>query len=329
LAQNKLNQLLTNPEAMTALNKHLTSLDESVVKRILGVSKQDLIDSYKTIVPGGKEAPSAMNKPLTVDDLSEIIDEPIDLYKESLAKMQVDDAVNPYAWPIPEYANSFKKKVSQNFANTFYDQVYNVDEATNQYPLINLAKASHDIGDVPIYAPGSKTDIIGIKPNAFIESAGDASPVAQLKKAISTVNAAPKGRQFIGASSLSTDSYALTLDAALPYVKKGRLEVKVDIDPQVTNSMGYATRFPGLALKDINSKIEAIEKASGVKIPRAKYNKDYNEYDFPRIYFTKIKKNGGYIDRAKHGKQLVKLDQLTNFTNYNKPQPGGWLNKYN
>jgi hypothetical protein len=26
---------------------------------------------------------------------------------------------------------------------------------------------------------------------------------------------------------------------------------------------------------------------------------------------------------------LVKLDQLTNFTNYNKPQPGsGWLSKY-
>jgi hypothetical protein len=32
---------------------------------------------------------------------------------------------------------------------------------------------------------------------------------------------------------------------------------------------------------------------------------------------------------AKNGNELVKLDQLTNFTNYNKPQPGGWLNKYN
>jgi hypothetical protein len=25
---------------------------------------------------------------------------------------------------------------------------------------------------------------------------------------------------------------------------------------------------------------------------------------------------------------LVKLDQLTNFTNYNTKQPGGWLDKY-
>jgi uncharacterized protein YgiM (DUF1202 family) len=28
-------------------------------------------------------------------------------------------------------------------------------------------------------------------------------------------------------------------------------------------------------------------------------------------------------------KGLQNLDQLTNFTNYNKPQPGGWLDKYN
>jgi hypothetical protein len=32
---------------------------------------------------------------------------------------------------------------------------------------------------------------------------------------------------------------------------------------------------------------------------------------------------------AKDGNQLTKLDQLTNFTNYNTPQPGGWLDKYN
>ena len=38
--------------------------------------------------------------------------------------------------------------------------------------------------------------------------------------------------------------------------------------------------------------------------------------------------NGGKVTKAKNGNQLVKLDQLTNFTNYNKPQPGGWLSKY-
>jgi len=31
---------------------------------------------------------------------------------------------------------------------------------------------------------------------------------------------------------------------------------------------------------------------------------------------------------AENGTELQKLDQLTNFTNYNTPQPSGWLNKY-
>ena len=34
------------------------------------------------------------------------------------------------------------------------------------------------------------------------------------------------------------------------------------------------------------------------------------------------------IPMAQHGKELIKLDQLTNFTNYNTKQPGGWLDKY-
>lgn len=31
---------------------------------------------------------------------------------------------------------------------------------------------------------------------------------------------------------------------------------------------------------------------------------------------------------SRNGSQLVKLDQLSNFTNYNTKQPGGWLDKY-
>jgi hypothetical protein len=31
---------------------------------------------------------------------------------------------------------------------------------------------------------------------------------------------------------------------------------------------------------------------------------------------------------SKNGSELIKLDQLTNFTNYNKPTAGGWLSKY-
>jgi len=42
--------------------------------------------------------------------------------------------------------------------------------------------------------------------------------------------------------------------------------------------------------------------------------------------------NGKYAKKtkasAKNGSELTKLDQLTNFTNYNTKQPGGWLDKY-
>jgi len=90
--------------------------------------------------------------------------------------------------------------------------------------------------------------------------------------------------------------------------------------------MGYTNDMPKLALKDINSKIEQLEKLSGKKLPRATYNKNNNQYEVPNIYFTRLKQ-GGNIRQEQKG--LENLDQLTNFTNYNKPQPGGWLNKYN
>jgi len=35
-----------------------------------------------------------------------------------------------------------------------------------------------------------------------------------------------------------------------------------------------------------------------------------------------------FANKYEQGGQLTKLDQLTNFTNYNTKQPGGWLDKY-
>lgn len=39
-------------------------------------------------------------------------------------------------------------------------------------------------------------------------------------------------------------------------------------------------------------------------------------------------KSGSWNGQFKEGGQLTKLDQLVNFTNYNKPTKGGWLEKY-
>jgi hypothetical protein len=309
----------SHPQTMENVNNLISKLDDDVVKNVLGVGKQDLINSYRNIAPNVKqaEANAAMaQKPFGLSELQTILP---DESNNALRDLYMNKYDAPYTSEPSLVSKINKRKALENLGYEL--------EAPSSYPqdLIKYVATNYELN------PDSTKPIMDAAGNVIdyervLSSAGNAK--AQIKNAINTVNNALPGENVIGSSSLSTDSYALTLDAALPYVKKGRLEVKVDVDPQVTNSMGYATRFPGLALKDINSKIEAIEKASGVKIPRAKYNKDYNEYDFPRIYFTKIKKNGGYIDRAKHGNQLVKLDQLTNFTNYNKPQPGGWLSKY-
>lgn len=55
------------------------------------------------------------------------------------------------------------------------------------------------------------------------------------------------------------------------------------------------------------------------------YPDEEYQYDGESVTEYPMAKNG--IRQEQKG--LVNLDQLTNFTNYNKPQPGGWLNKYN
>ena len=55
------------------------------------------------------------------------------------------------------------------------------------------------------------------------------------------------------------------------------------------------------------------------------YPEEEYEFDGEKVTEYPMARNG----RRQEQKGLVNLDQLTNFTNYNKPQPGGWLNKYN
>jgi hypothetical protein len=60
--------------------------------------------------------------------------------------------------------------------------------------------------------------------------------------------------------------------------------------------------------------------------PGEDYNFEGANYvtEYPKGKKPRMAKNG----LRQEQKGLVNLDQLTNFTNYNKPQPGGWLSKY-
>jgi hypothetical protein len=54
------------------------------------------------------------------------------------------------------------------------------------------------------------------------------------------------------------------------------------------------------------------------------------DYEFDGEYVTEypVAKNGVSVNNA-DAQPIKKLDQLLNFTNYNKPTKGGWLDKYN
>ena len=56
----------------------------------------------------------------------------------------------------------------------------------------------------------------------------------------------------------------------------------------------------------------------------------YDKYDFSSDTANSMIKPYEFYDKYYYqdGGQLTKLDQLTNFTNYNTKQPGGWLDKY-
>jgi hypothetical protein len=55
------------------------------------------------------------------------------------------------------------------------------------------------------------------------------------------------------------------------------------------------------------------------------YPEEEYEFDGTKVTEYPMAKNGVRQEQ----KGLQNLDDLLNFTNYNKPQPGGWLNKYN
>jgi hypothetical protein len=54
------------------------------------------------------------------------------------------------------------------------------------------------------------------------------------------------------------------------------------------------------------------------------YPEEEYEFDGEKVTEFPMAKNG----RRQEQKGLQNLDNLLNFTNYNKPQPGGWLSKY-
>jgi hypothetical protein len=77
-----------------------------------------------------------------------------------------------------------------------------------------------------------------------------------------------------------------------------------------------------ITMKGVPYNVIGVSDTGDVKMMRP--GKDY-KFKGKKVTEYPMAKNG----MRQEQKGLQNLDQLTNFTNYNKPQPGGWLNKYN
>jgi hypothetical protein len=323
VANYRKDQLLSDPEAMVNINKLILKLDDDVIENILKITKSELLNRYKNIVPDLKKTQvDITSNPIPNADLWLVNEQNI------LQPGGVDDLhiLNEKQLLAPELKHqSLTDRIGQSYAKNFEPVNY---EKPSSYPqdLIFMAKTDYQYRNAKDAAGNYLFDAYN---NPIEKLVAEGNVKQLLLGAVKRVKASPKGSNFVGSSSLSSDSYPLTLDAGIMMSEKGLVDVGVDAGTMYLNDMGYTHSSPGLVIKDINSKIEQLEKLSGKKLPRAKYDPKadrYRMYKVPKIYFTRLKQ-GGSINKADEN-SLVKLDQLTNFTNYNKPQPGGWLNKY-
>ena len=360
---------LSHPKTLQNLNQLILKLDDDVVQSIVGVPKAELLNRYKNTVP------------LDIrEGVKDIISNPISTNELRSVPSQYT-AIDPAIEKLNTgYSDS---SLFSKLGKRYYEinSPYNI-ETTTGLPESMISFARTDKYLKPKY--DWENNFIGYEDDVF--TTGNTS--GQLRDALKKVEAAPKGQNFVGSGSLSTDSFPLTIDSGMFMTKKGIVEPKFSGELRPLNPMGTTNQLPNLSLKEINFKIQELEKLSGKKIPRAKIVN--GEYKVPEIYFTRLREGGvikddmgqwahpgeiteigsnqitmegvpypvlgisdtGDIKLMKPGKNykfkgkkvteypmaknglrqeqkgLVNLDQLTNFTNYNTKQPGGWLDKY-
>jgi hypothetical protein len=296
---------LSHKKTLQNLNDLILKLDDDVVETIVGMPKAELLNRYKNIVPDEATAVTKdlLSNPISTNELRSVPSQ-YTVMDPAIAKLNTS------------YDNS---SLFSKIGKRYYEATspYNIEELQSMpQSMISMAKTDKYLKSIRDW----ENNIIGYEDNVF--TTGNTN--GQLRDALKKVEAAPKGQNFVGSGSLSTDSYPLSLESGMFMMKKGIVEPKFSGELRPLNAMGTTNQLPNLSLKEINFKIQELEKLSGKKIPRAKLVD--GQYKVPEIYFTRLRE-GGSINSADEN-SLVKLNQLTNFTNYNTKQPGGWLDKY-
>lgn len=78
-----------------------------------------------------------------------------------------------------------------------------------------------------------------------------------------------------------------------------------------------------ITMKGVNQPLIGVSDTGHIQYMEP--NKNYKFKGKKVTEYPIVNSSNNSSSSAKNGGQLTKLDQLTNFTNYNKPQPGGWL----
>lgn len=150
---------------------------------------------------------------------------------------------------------------------------------------------------------------------------------AQKKGILSTIdNKKPKLPSFQDGGSMKY--YQEGLDFKPKTISQDGSEIPVDPDGYWNpENWGNPVIIPSniITMEDVFEPLLGISNTGDVQ-----YMEPGEDYEFDGEYVTEypIARGGISVNNA-DAQPIKKLDQLLNFTNYNKPTKGGWLDKYN
>jgi hypothetical protein len=220
-------------------------------------------------------------------------------------------ASNP---PYDEVGNIVSEPSTSDIARAIQSQEQIDLSIINQLPDPPIYFSLEDFGSFDFSGPTNKSLIRGlterVNKNKYLPLVADESdsllpvlyrdqsnnPTADILKAYRTLENAPSGSTFKGASSLSTDSYPATLRMTQKALKNDIADVNY-IGMGDINFSGFtqSAKIPkDINLKEINTMIDKLNKKLPKPIPYA-YEKDYRIVA-PQITVTR-KKNGGWLNK--------------------------------
>lgn len=149
-----------------------------------------------------------------------------------------------------------------------------------------------------------------------------------------TVGAAPSNGPYAKKTKASAQDGAMMryyqqgLDFKPKTISQDGSEIPVDPDGYWNpENVGNPVIIPSniITMEGVDQPLIGISDTGDVQ-----YMEPGEDYEFEGEYVTEypVAKKGISVNNA-DAQPIKKLDQLLNFTNYNKPTKGGWLDKYN